>query len=70
MDEENWIAIGTGEATETKRQPEKNAPHRPEKSGKQRKGPAWTGEGDSSVERGQRAGPPSQEGGSQWPHKG
>jgi hypothetical protein len=42
---------------------------KPDKSGKQGKGPEWTGEGDSSIERGQRAGEPSKGGGSQWPKK-
>lgn len=66
MDKKNKI----GESTETTGQHGKTAPRRPEKSGKQAKGPEWAGEGDSSVERGQRGGPPSQGGGSQWPHKG
>jgi len=43
---------------------------RPSKSGKQGAGPEWTGEGDSSLERGQRAGPPSKGGGSQWSDEG
>ena len=46
-----------------------SAPPRPEKSGRQGKGPEWTGEGDSSIERGQRAGDTSKGGGSQWPKK-
>lgn len=41
-------------------------PPRATKSGKQGTGPEWTGEGDSSLERGQRAGAPSEGGGSQW----
>ncbi len=43
---------------------------RPARSGKQGIGPAWTGEGDSSIERGQRAGETSKGGGSQWDEKG
>lgn len=40
------------------------------KSGKQGAGPEWTGEGDSSIERGQRAGERSKGGGSQWKDEG
>jgi hypothetical protein len=39
---------------------------KPEKSGEQGRGPEWTGEGDSSIERGQRASERSTGGGSQW----
>lgn len=52
-----------GESSQTER------PARPGKSGRQGKGPEWTGEGDSSIERGQRAGETSKGGGSQWPKK-
>jgi hypothetical protein len=41
----------------------------PEKSGTQGSGQEWTGEGDSSIERGQRGGVPSKGGGSQWTGK-
>jgi hypothetical protein len=71
MDEKNRAAGDANKPTEKARERGNTVPQRrPEKSGKQGKGPEWTGEGDSSVERGQRAGPPSEEGGSQWPHKG
>lgn len=45
-------------------------PPRPPKSGKQGTGPEWTGEGDSSLERGQRAGAAPEGGGSQWSDEG
>lgn len=45
-------------------------PPRPQKSGRQGTGPEWTGEGDSSLERGQRASAPSEGGGSQWSDEG
>ena len=44
-------------------------PGKPDKDGKQGAGPEWTGEGDSSIERGQRAGDTEHGGGSQWPKK-
>ena len=70
MDAEDLTKGNAKKSTEAIREREKNPQRRPEKSGKQGKGTEWTGEGDSSVERGQRAGSPSQGGGSQWPHKG
>ena len=42
---------------------------RPKKSGKQGPGPEWTGEGDSSTERAQRAGQTGKGGGSEWQEK-
>ena len=56
MDQKNETTVDAGESTEALRQQGKNALHRPEKSAKQGQGPERTGEGDSSVERGQRPG--------------
>ena len=57
--------------TENAGEKEKHSPApRQPKSGKQGAGPEWTGEGDSSIERGQRAGEPSKGGGSQWNDEG
>ena len=71
MEKKNLTEADANESTDTLRRRGKNPPpSRPEKHGRQGKGPERTGEGDSSVERGQRAGPPSRGGGSQWPHRG
>ena len=64
MDEKNPTANKPRKSSQQPR------PRRPMKSGQQGKGPEWTGEGDSSIERGQRGGETSKEGGSQWPKSG